>query len=142
MKYKSLALAVAALLSSTLVAAAADIASRMRVPEHYLDWNGLYGGVNAGYGMQDGTNAGGFMWGGTIGYNVRRGDLVLGAEGDYDWSNIRATSSNGPCAIAATGCQLSNNWIATVRGRIGYAFERYMPYLTGGLAFGNARIDS
>jgi outer membrane immunogenic protein len=31
------------------------------------------------------------------------------------------------------------NWLGTVRGRIGYAFDRFLPYITGGVAFGGVR---
>ena len=31
------------------------------------------------------------------------------------------------------------DYIGTVRGRIGYAFGRWMPYVTGGLAWGHTR---
>src|SRR5262249_34478654 len=30
-----------------------------------------------------------------------------------------------------------NKWLATVRGRLGYAFDRFLPYVTGGRAGGD-----
>ena len=30
-----------------------------------------------------------------------------------------------------------NYWFATVRGRLGYAFDRFLPYVTAGLAVGD-----
>ena len=33
------------------------------------------------------------------------------------------------------------DYIGTARGRIGYAFDRVMPYLTGGFAWGHAHVD-
>ena len=36
--------------------------------------------------------------------------------------------------LCAAGCETRNNWLATVRGRLGYAFDRFLPYITGGLA--------
>ncbi len=30
------------------------------------------------------------------------------------------------------------NWFGTFRGRLGYAFDNIMPYVTGGIAFGGA----
>ncbi len=113
-------------------------ASRQPIP--YFTWTGFYLGANAGFGLTDHNNAGGFVWGGTIGYNQQIGTLVLGLEGDYDWSNIRATSTIGVCATSATGCVTTNNWIATVRGRAGFTFDRYLAYFTGGLAYGNVKI--
>ena len=34
-------------------------------------------------------------------------------------------------------CQIRNDWLGTARGRIGYAFNQFLPYFTGGLAVGN-----
>ena len=31
------------------------------------------------------------------------------------------------------------NWFGTVRGRVGYAFDRFLPYVTGGFAYGNVK---
>ena len=39
------------------------------------------------------------------------------------------------------GCKTSNSWLATVRGRIGYSFDRFLPYITGGLAVGNMKAS-
>ena len=36
-------------------------------------------------------------------------------------------------------CGTRNNWLATFRGRIGYAFDRWLPYITGGGAYGNVK---
>jgi outer membrane immunogenic protein len=113
------------------------------VPPQFIysySWTGFYLGANAGFGTINSSNAGGVVWGGTIGYNQQIGKFVVGFEGDYDWSNIRATSVVGPCGASSTGCQMTNNWITTVRGRIGYAFDRYLPYFTGGLAYGNVKM--
>ena len=40
-----------------------------------------------------------------------------------------------------TGCQTKNNWLGTVRGRVGYAWDRVMPYVTGGLAVGDIEAN-
>ena len=36
-------------------------------------------------------------------------------------------------------CETTNTWLATFRGRIGYAFDRWLPYFTGGGAYGNVK---
>jgi outer membrane immunogenic protein len=59
---------------------------------------------------------------------------VFGVEGDIDWSDLRGSA---PCA--ATSCETRNNWLATVRGRLGYALDNFMPYVTGGLAVGDIK---
>jgi outer membrane immunogenic protein len=53
-----------------------------------------------------------------------------------DWSNIRGS---GLCGI--TSCETRNDWLGTVRGRLGYAFDRFLPYVTGGLAVGGVKTS-
>ena len=67
------------------------------------------------------------------------GSIVWGIEGDWDWSNVKGTAA---CAPLVT-CGTENNWLATFRGRLGYAFDRWMPYITGGGAYGKvtAKVD-
>ena len=105
-------------------------------------WTGFYLGVNGGGGLgqstwdtNGGINTSGGIVGGTIGYNYQYGAVVFGAEGDIDWSGIRGTTNTG--AGCTTGCTSSDSWISTVRGRLGYGADRFMPYVTGGAAFGN-----
>ena len=60
---------------------------------------------------------------------------MFGLEGDIDWSNIK-----GSITTTCLGtCQTSNNWLGTARGRVGYAFDRFLPYLTAGAAFGDVK---
>ncbi len=81
-------------------------------------------------------NTSGGLVGGTIGYNWQMGNIVFGLEGDLDWSNIRGSA---PCA--GTSCETRNSWLATTRGRLGYAFDRFLPYVTGGASFGDIKTD-
>lgn len=75
----------------------------------------------------------GALVGGTLGYNMQFGSVVFGIETDLDWSNLKgSTTTNCPL-----GCETKNSWLGTARGRIGYAFDRFLPYFTGGAAFGN-----
>jgi outer membrane immunogenic protein len=104
-------------------------------------WNGFYGGFNAGYGWAADDNwalvspDGGFG-GGQIGYNWQ-GVLglgpqwVLGVEADFQGSGI-----SGSASVPGLHAESSLNWFGTVRGRAGYAFDRTLLYVTGGLAFG------
>jgi outer membrane immunogenic protein len=63
---------------------------------------------------------------------------VFGLEGDVDWSNI---SGSAPCVGGAATCQVTNDWLATARGRAGFAFDRFLPFVTGGLAVGNVNAN-
>jgi outer membrane immunogenic protein len=139
------ALAAFGFLASSFSAQAADIPrpvyKGVSPVVAYYNWTGFYVGVNAGYGW--GTSdwsavptasnkPKGFLGGGTIGYNYQMGSIVWGVEADWDWSNVKATVT---CAPLVT-CGTENTWLATARGRLGYAFDRWMPYITGGGAYG------
>ena len=105
------------------------------------NWTGLYFGINGGggwghsfwSGQTSGLGLSGGQVGGTVGYNWQVGKVVLGAEGDLDWSRFSGTDNSPLCP----GCSTSDHWLSTVRGRLGYSFDRVMPYVTGGLAVGD-----
>lgn len=97
------------------------------------NWTGAYIGINGGYGFSGSNGSKGWMAGGTLGYNMQSGGpLVWGIEGDLDWTNMSGSNT----ALTET----SNRWLSTVRGRLGYAMGAtgsWMPYVTGGVAFGD-----
>jgi outer membrane immunogenic protein len=145
---------VAALAVVTAVgsANAADISRRQVMPakapayvQQMYNWSGAYVGINggAGWGNSDfsapvatsGFRTSGGVIGGTLGYNYQVNQAVFGVEADMDWSNIHGSTA---CGVGLT-CETRNNWLATARGRVGYAFDRFMPYFTGGFAFGNVK---
>jgi len=109
------------------------------------NWSGFYLGLNGGgWGTSNLDSAGSFnvsgaVAGGTAGFNWQMGHAVLGLEGDVDWSNLKGTTTS---AVCPAGCTTSNDWLATVRGRAGYAFDRFMPYVTGGLAVGDIKAST
>ncbi len=110
-----------------------------------FNWTGFYVGINGGYAWgtsnwTDSTGAAtgnfnvrGGMVGGTIGYNLQTSQFVLGAEGDIDASWIKGTD-------ATACCETKNDWFATARARVGYAFDRWMPFVTGGAAFADVKM--
>ncbi len=130
-------------------AAAADIQRAMpaKAPVYVApiyNWTGFYVGINGGggWGHSDfsapfagSSNLSGGLVGGTLGYNWQMNQVVFGLETDLDWSNIRGSSACG----AGFSCETKNNWLGTFRGRIGYAADRFMPYVTGGLAYGGVK---
>jgi outer membrane immunogenic protein len=109
------------------------------------DWSGLYAGINGGAGLDTSNFANadvkvrtrGALIGGTAGYNLQRGRWVLGIEGDLDW-----TDANGGTPCGAFFCEARNNWLGTLRGRAGYTFDRWLPYLTAGIATGHVETTS
>jgi outer membrane immunogenic protein len=108
------------------------------------NWSGIYIGANGGYifgtsnwtdpvsGLSTGNfNTKGWLAGGTVGANYQLGAAVLGVEGDWDWSNLDGTA--GICVPGV--CETKADWMSTVRGRAGWAFDRVLLYGTGGVAF-------
>jgi len=114
-----------------------------------FSWTGFYLGINGGYGFgqsdwsdpNDGStgsfNTSGFLIGGTLGANYQIGSFVIGLEGDGDWNDANGTTFNGSCAVV--GCTTRSDWLATVRGRAGFAWDRVLFYGTGGAAFGDVQ---
>jgi outer membrane immunogenic protein len=148
---KRLFLACVGVAALTGAAAAADLYRPAPAPYYKAPayapaytWSGFYIGVNGGWGWGSSSwdsvsaptgdfDISGGVVGGTLGYNYQFQQAVLGVEGDVDWSDIDGTTF----ANCVPGCETRNNWLATVRGRLGYAADRFMPYITGGAAFGN-----
>ncbi|HVY12900.1 MAG TPA: outer membrane protein [Alphaproteobacteria bacterium] len=105
-------------------------------------WAGAYGGAHIGGVWSDFSNAapvagpsggsssatGGFQ----IGYNWQNNRFVYGVEGD--WSLQDLSSRNG-------GAHFNEPWQATARGRLGYTWGPWLPYVTGGVAFTQARSE-
>ena len=151
---KKLLLAGASLLAMGVVSAsAADLPARMpaKAPVYVqpmaYSWTGFYLGLNGGYGFgrsefngtlpSGGFDAGGGLFGATVGYNWQTGPLVFGLEGDIDWSGMKGSSVCG----GAFSCSTHNDYLSTIRGRVGYAMDRWMPYITGGAAIGNVKTS-
>lgn len=157
-KWFHIGIAAGAILASTLAVHAADISRQSYKAPLYsapadFNWTGLYIGINGGYGFGSshhnfdvvGTTTGsydisGAVAGLTVGYNWQLGRWVYGVEGDFDWSGIKGTA---PCPGPGFTCGTDSTWLGTARGRFGYAFDRWLPYITAGAAFGNikATID-
>jgi outer membrane immunogenic protein len=151
MKWKcAFLLSGAALVALASSASAADIPSRVApiAPVPYVyNWTGFYAGINGGaawgdakiggsrfFGDFNGDHVGGTV-GGTFGYNLQYSPFVLGVETDIQWADLK---SDGRCRGGLT-CEVKTEWFGTARGRVGYAWDRWMPYVTGGLAYGDLR---
>ncbi|MCF4128204.1 outer membrane protein [Methylobacterium sp. SyP6R] len=153
------ALALTAVLTSLSPAAAADLPRRAAPPPAFtpvpvFTWTGFYAGVNAGAGFGGGggtfTDAtygtatlghrdAAFVGGGQIGYNYQftpGSGFVIGAEADIQGTTFGRARSGlvGSTTFYDVGPSL--DWFGTVRGRIGYAFDRFLVYGTGGFAYG------
>lgn len=129
-------------------------------------WSGLYIGGNVGYGWgrfasnyslnnipvsQDTVDPSGIVGGGQIGLNWQLGSVVLGAEADFQGSDHSAGNTFISCPAANPVCGGVNSttvytekmeWFGTARGRIGYAFDRFMVYGTAGAAYARFAGDA
>lgn len=153
----------AMVLAGINTASAADLAARpyTKAPPMVAavyDWTGFYIGLNAGYGWARNGHqdilapAGGFwtlaalgfgstqtinpegaVYGGQIGYNWQITNWVFGLEGQFDGASISRTDIS--IFFPATDLLKSRiNSFATVTGRVGYAFNNWLPYIKGGYA--------
>jgi outer membrane immunogenic protein len=100
-------------------------------------------------GSATATYFGGPVVGGQIGYNHEfNNHIVIGGELDLDYADINNSHINNTSSwnyaisasntnISATGVRTGLNWIGTARMRLGYSLGNFLPYITGGLAYGS-----
>src|ERR1700687_4127716 len=123
-------------------------------PVPLFSWSGLYFGINGGWGFGHSDwnisafgfdtgnfNINGGLVGATLGVNWQVNAWVFGIEGDFDGSWIDGKSSVSPgCNVV--NCETKDKWLATLRGRVGYAADRVLFYATGGGAFGDVLANT
>jgi outer membrane immunogenic protein len=133
----------AALMIAAGSASAADMAARPMYTKAPVamayNWTGAYIGINGGGGWGDVGSvdtSGGFV-GGTLGYNWQQGNGVFGIETDIAWSGIDGTTSFAGVPVSA-----GSDWFGTVRGRLGFAADRALWFVSGGLAYGNVNVSA
>lgn len=86
----------------------------------------------------------GAVAGGQFGYNVQSGAFLFGIEADADYANISGKATSfGLIDVrrSSTGDQRLDAF-ATLRGRLGLVQDRFLGYVTGGLAVGLAKSTS
>ena len=159
---RKFALRGVALFAITMSAAAGAADMPLKVPPPSpsapaWDWSGFYLGGNIGYGIArdpmyrtlGGTPIdtalevvpAGVLGGAQIGYNVQVGRWVLGAEADWQWAHQTDTTCGGDCTLFGGGLSVTRynpsiDSVGTLRGRVGYAWDRWLWYATAGGAFG------
>jgi outer membrane immunogenic protein len=158
---KKLLLATAALAMMATAASAADLPQRQVAPAPYVPvapaftWTGFYLGLNAGYAFAssdkinwaDTGPAGGsikasrdgFIGGAQAGYNWQFGQMVVGAETDIQYTDLKKRGNDGFGGTA----RVDTNYLGTVRARLGFVpMDRALLYVTGGLAYGDTKLEA
>lgn len=120
-----------------------------------FDWSGFYAGVHGGYGSggvdytayipdaisgpdtrEESFGVEGWFGGAQAGFNSQMDGFVLGVEGDV---SLRGISGRGepidPSNPATSYARFDVDWMSTLRGRAGFAADRFLLYGTAGVAF-------
>ncbi len=90
-------------------------------------------------------SSGSFTGGAQLGYDHQVGQLVYGAQADFDWLNDVRTSTFAVDLDGLTNDATSTagvQWLSTVRGRIGVPIQNALFFASGGLAFGDTHASS
>jgi outer membrane immunogenic protein len=151
---KKFLLSTAIFFSLSASAFAADAVLSM--PPAGFVWTGGYVGLQAGYGWGDSyldvitnDNYGnpdpdGFIGGVYGGYNYQfSNNIVLGADLDFNYSDIDGDGEGLDGTGAPFGGVNINadlKWAGSARVRVGYAMDRFLPYIAGGVAFGRYEV--
>lgn len=147
-----------------LGAQAADLPRRAPPPPPpalpVFTWTGFYAGVNAGYAVPTGgsrytdptygtvtggSRSGGFAGGGQVGYSYQLtpgSGFVVGVETDIQGTAFAKADAAYLGTTPYYSVRPSLDYFGTVRGRLGYAFDRVLVYGTGGFAYGGGTRPS
>lgn len=164
--FKSVLIASVASALLAMPAVAADLSARpvykaapAPIAAPAYSWSGFYIGGNAGakWGDVDQTITSGsgaalgfsgssdvsWLAGGQLGFMWQTGQFVFGVEGDIDATNLRHSFTAVAPTVApflpGDSLSIKNDWQASARGRLGYAWDRTLLYVTGGGAWGNIK---
>jgi outer membrane immunogenic protein len=141
-----IALAIGISLLAMSTAYAADVLEPAATPS--FSWSGVYVGAQGGFSWIDtditfpgapgvsSPSPNAFTLGGQAGYRYQfDNNLVLGIEGDlYSYFNKQDAA---PITNTSNGETVTVNYGGSLRGQAGYAIDRFLPYVTGGVAFIN-----
>lgn len=156
--FASLAAAFAVLTAFSAQAFAADLPQPTDPAPTYpvspdtmsgFDWTGPYVGGQLGWGWGTFTtrstptgkfenNASGVLGGLYTGYNfMLTPNILTGIEGTFDFTNLEDSST-----VGGVNVKTGSDWNSTIRGRLGYAFDTFLIYGTGGLALADLDVNA
>jgi outer membrane immunogenic protein len=120
-------------------------------------WTGCYVGGNLGglwandtwsdtvFGGFGGSTASGVLGGAQLGCNYQVGAWVFGVQADYDWTNANSNTANaiipalvGGGPVVGLSDSTQHNALASVTGRVGYSWDRWLAYVKAGGAWLNS----
>jgi outer membrane immunogenic protein len=138
------ALAISVALSGPLAAADYPVKAAPMAAPAVFNWTGFYAGGHLGWASTrfdnfatEGVGKDSRLVGGLhAGYNIQSGNIVWGIEGDL------SAVGGGKEARPGGDHALSTDLLASVRGRLGIAFDRVLVYATGGWGFTQGRAVS
>jgi outer membrane immunogenic protein len=161
----TIAAAAVALLATTVAGAAADMSMPLKAPPvPYFTWDGFYLGVNVGYGWGEnqwtsqgilelpGATTSNFnpstnhvLGGVQAGANYQFGTWVAGIEADVMALGAKESASGnifvGGVVVPGitTTATTDVDWLALFTGRLGWAWDRALLYVKGGVAAGQTK---
>ena len=145
-------LAISAVLAAPAFAADMPVKAAPAPVAAVFNWTGCYIGVGWGIGVvkadnsfqgigggpffrESSNNGSGSLVGGLVGCNYQTGPWVIGFEGDGEWTNLKGNDGR----TGGDTNELRARWMASARGRLGYAVNNVLIYATGGAAWMGAR---
>ncbi len=145
-------------------AMAADMGMPLKapaLPPAAASWTGCYVGIEGGgnWGSSKSIDASdrvptsvglpitnpfdlsGGLFGGTVGCNYQfASSWVIGIEDDFSWTNKTGSAFDLLPFNTASLNTMRENWLDTLRGRIGYSSAGWLFYVTGGAAFASTTV--
>jgi outer membrane immunogenic protein len=125
-------------------------------PPLSYNWTGCYGGIegggnwgesrhisesgSVGLPITNNFDLSGGLFGGAVGCNYQWGAIAFGAEDDMSWTNKTGSTLDIPPFVTTTTSRTSEQWLDTLRGRIGFAWDRVLLYGTGGAAWAGTSV--
>ena len=148
------AIAAAPAVAADLGPSAMPVKAPVMAPLVY-NWTGFYIGAHVGGGWSSkdltdctgglcdpfvaaSTDPSGFLGGVQAGFNYQVGQWVFGIEGQVSWADLQGDGAVNPAwwnFVAGDTAHTNVNMVATLAGRIGWAFDRTLLYVKGGVAF-------
>jgi outer membrane immunogenic protein len=125
-----------------------------------FSWSGFYIGGQVGYQWGGDHNitatdapgpttlgpfpfkSNGIVGGGHAGVNWQTGQWVLGIEGDFEGSGVDGNLNVSVFGTDTSVLSFKQKWQASLRGRLGWAFDRNLLYVTGGGAWSKFTHDA